>query len=243
MDPAYAARYEELYRRHWWWRARDAVVVKTLARLAPTDGFGRILDVGCGDGLFFGRLRRFGEPEGVEPDESLLTPRGRARGQIFAVPFDDRFQPGRRYGLVVMLDVLEHLPEPVAALSRVADLLEPGGRCLLTLPAMPCLWTSHDEFNRHRTRYTRAMLRYQAGRAGLRVRWARYLFHWLVPLKLGLRAWEAIWPGEPRPATVPSPPLNRLLLSVCRLEEILLAKAGLPFGSSLLAVLGGGGRG
>jgi len=54
VEPDYAAYYHHLYRYHWWWRAREAVIVAWLRRLVPAGGFGPILDVGCGDGLFFG---------------------------------------------------------------------------------------------------------------------------------------------------------------------------------------------
>lgn len=237
MDPVYASRYQELYRHHWWWRARDTLVVGELERLAPPGGFGRILDVGCGDGLFFDRLRRWGEPEGVEPDVSLLTSAGRARGRIHAVPFDDNFRPGVRYGLVVLLDVLEHLPDPVAALRRVDGLLAPDGVCMVTVPALPVLWTSHDEYNHHRARYTRSALAAEAAAAGLRVASARYTFHWLVPLKLAVRAWEAVRREDPGPAAVPPAAVNRALYLACRLEQVALARHPLPFGSSMVGVL------
>ena len=67
MDPEYAARYAELHATHWWWRAREAFVLDALKRRRGAVG-GRILDVGCGDGLLFGELARLGEVEGVEPD-------------------------------------------------------------------------------------------------------------------------------------------------------------------------------
>ena len=60
MDPTYGANYEELYRRHWWWRAREAAILHELARLKPAGGWRRILDVGCGNGLFFDRLSELG---------------------------------------------------------------------------------------------------------------------------------------------------------------------------------------
>jgi len=56
MDVAYARRYRELYERHWWWRAREHVILDTLRRIEPPGGFPSILDIGCGDGLFFDRL-------------------------------------------------------------------------------------------------------------------------------------------------------------------------------------------
>ena len=80
MQAAYAQRYRTLWDRHWWWRSREALLLATIDRLARSTPVGRILDVGCGDGLFFDALARFGEVEGLEPDASLVgDPRWRDR--------------------------------------------------------------------------------------------------------------------------------------------------------------------
>ena len=48
-----------------------------------------------------------------------------------------------------MLDVLEHLPNPVVYLRRAEELLDLRGNLLITVPAFSCLWTTHDELNHH----------------------------------------------------------------------------------------------
>ncbi|MEM7354919.1 MAG: class I SAM-dependent methyltransferase, partial [Acidobacteriota bacterium] len=159
MDSAYAARYRALYEQHWWWRAREEMLVRLLWSIAPAAGFGHILDVGCGDGLFFDALQVFGQPEGLEVDAGLISEAGRRRGPIHLGSLDASFTPGHRFGLITLLDVLEHLEEPAAALVRARELLEPGGRILITVPAMHWLWTAHDTFNQHQTRYNRGELR------------------------------------------------------------------------------------
>lgn len=236
MDPDYGARYRRLYERHWWWRAREVFVVELLERLAPPGGFGHILDVGCGDGLFFPRLRRFGEPEGVEVDAALVSDEGRARGPIHVGPFDATFDPPRRFGLVTLLDVIEHLDDDAAALSRAAALVAPGGLLVVTVPAFRLLWTAHDEYNHHRRRYTRAGFARVAAHAGVATRERRYLFHWLFPLKLLTRLKEAAVPRPPRMPEVPPATLNRLLYGICRLEQRTWGHLPWPFGSSLVAV-------
>jgi SAM-dependent methyltransferase len=233
MDAGYARHYRDLYQRHWWWRAREALVLATIRRLRAGRGPGRILDVGSGDGLFFGRLAEFGEVEGIEPDASLLSAGSPHRARITVAPFDTRFQPGHRYALVLMLDVLEHLPDAVGALRHARSLLEPGGRLLVTVPAFQWLWTHHDELNRHYVRYTRATLRAVAEEAGLRMEASRYFFHWTVPGKLAVRAKERIL-GPGGPERVPAAPVNRALYLLSRAEQAVR----LPFGTSLLAVLG-----
>ncbi len=233
MDSAYAARYRELYEHHWWWRARERLLVRTLRQASPPEGFGPILDVGCGDGLFFDRLRDFGRPEGLEADASLITDAGRRRGPIHAGTLDDGFEPDHRFGLITMLDVLEHLPDPGAALARARELLAPGGSLLLTVPAFRWLWTAHDDFNHHVTRYTRPELRRQVEEAGFGEVKSHYFFHWLVVAKLAVKIKEKLG-GRSGPAELPTPVINRALLALCRLEQRLLRAVRPPLGTSLL---------
>ncbi len=235
MDPRYGEHYRELYQRHWWWRARAVFVLEALRRHRPPAGFRRILDVGCGDGLFFEELATLGEEiEGVEVDGTLVGERYGNRIRIG--PFDASFLPGHRFSLVLMLDVLEHLPDPVGAMRRARELLEPAGLLVVTVPALLALWTRHDELNHHLTRYTRRTLREVASSAGVRFREERYFFHWMVPAKLAVRAKENLLLSEPSVPAVPAAWVNRALFGLSRLEQRTLGRLPLPVGGSLLAV-------
>jgi len=238
VDAQYGQGYADLFKRHWWWRAREAVLLRELQRLRPASGFGSILDIGCGDGLFFDRLKEFGDVEGVEPDASLVTPDGPHRARIHVTPFDATFQPGKRYSLVLMLDVLEHLPDAAASLRHALDLLEPGGVFLATVPAFESLWTGHDDLNHHLVRYTRRTFRELGRAAGLRIDHERYFFYWTYPVKLLVRLKEAIQHSPPVHERVPTSIVNRALYAVSRAEEAILGPLRPPFGSSLLVVGG-----
>lgn len=210
-----------------------------LRGLAPRGGWSRVLDIGCGDGLFFPELRELAAAvEGIEPDERLVSEAARPDGLIHVRPFDDSFRPEHRYGLIVMLDVLEHLPEPVQALRHVVRLLEPGGHVLITVPALQSLWTRHDDINQHFMRYSRSTIRDQTREAGLREVRSRYLYQWLVPAKLVIRAAERHTPApeHPEPPGVPPTAVNRLLAMASRIEHRVTRPLPLPFGSSLLYI-------
>jgi 2-polyprenyl-3-methyl-5-hydroxy-6-metoxy-1,4-benzoquinol methylase len=236
MDRTYALRYRELYERHWWWRAREDLIVATLDAWKPAKGWGSILDVGCGDGLFFGVLARFGPVEGVEMDPAGIRPDGPWAGRIRLSAFDESFDPGKKYGLVLMLDVLEHLPDAAKALRRATELLEPGGKVLVTVPAFPILWTSHDDLNHHYVRYTRASLAETAARARARILYSRYFFGWTAPVKLVVRAAERVFGATAATPSIPPPWLNRTLYGLSRAEQKVLRRVPPPFGSSLLAI-------
>lgn len=241
MQADYAQAYRELYYTHWWWRSREDLIVEVLRDCGLSGRRSTILDVGCGDGLFFDRLSEFGVVEGVEPDVSLLHDKGPHRRDIYTVPFDNAFRPGHTYDVILMLDVLEHLRDPESALKHALTLLAPGGTFVATLPAFNALWTSHDVINQHVTRYDRATFRTLAAAAGLRIDTARYFFHWVAPVKLAAHVVEGVRPDKrvvPRLPRVPRPAINQLLYKFTRLEQRLLRRVSLPFGSSLLVVGG-----
>ncbi len=236
MDPEYAERYRHLFENHWWWRARTELVVDLLRRLRPAKGWGNILDVGCGDGLFFDRLSEFGDVEGVEACEQLVDPGNPFLRRIYLCRFDQNFRPGKKYSLILMLDVLEHLENPVEALRHVLELLTPEGTFIATVPAFMALWTNHDVLNHHFTRYTKSAFRTIARQAGLYIQEQRYVYHWTYPVKLGVRVVEGLLRLKPTPAAVPVAPINKALYWLSRIEQKTLRALPIPFGSSLIVV-------
>jgi 2-polyprenyl-3-methyl-5-hydroxy-6-metoxy-1,4-benzoquinol methylase len=238
VDPKYGEAYRGLFEKHWWWRSRNELIVDKLRQLRPASGWERILDIGCGDGLFFDRLAEFGEVEGVEPVAELVSAHNPHRSRIYICPFDDNFRPGKQYSLILMLDVLEHLENPAAALRHVLDLLSRGGTFVATVPAFMSLWTNHDVLNHHFIRYTKATFRALAQQAGLQIREQRYLYHWMFPAKLSVGFLERMLPSDPVPAKVPSNWLNTTLYWLSRVEQRTISHLPVPFGSSLMVVGG-----
>lgn len=236
MDAEYGTAYATLYRRHWWWRSRERFLERALRTHVGGHTVGDILDFGCGDGLFFDVLARYGTPHGIEPHGEWLDPHGRWRSAISTAPLEPDPREAQRYGLIVALDVLEHLAHPEPTVAELARRLRPHGSMLITVPAFPLLWTAHDELNHHVRRYTRASLTTLLEGAGLRIVEARYFFVWPAVAKLLVRMKESVLGGAPRPPRIPWAPLNGLFYGACRLEQALLGSIAPPFGSSLFAV-------
>ncbi len=236
MDAAYLAAYEALYRSHWWWRAREALLLREISALSAETTLSTILDVGCGNGLFFPSLERFAETYGVEPVTEVLDPQGPYRARIHAGPLDDTYTPPRPVDLLLALDVIEHLTNPDAFLASAKRVLRPGGVCLVTVPALRLLWTAHDDLNGHVTRFSRSELVSLFGRHGFAIVHARYFFVLLAAAKLATRfveAWRPITPQTPR---VPPIFVNALARHACLLEQRLLGRHAPGFGSSLLLI-------
>lgn len=236
MDERYGEVYRYLYQHHWWWRARERLILAVLGELLPQSARASILDVGCGDGLLFDRLAEFGDVEGIETDGGLVTRSGRWAHAIRLTPFDETFQPGKLYTTILMLDVLEHVDGPSAFLRRAYDLLEPSGQLLITVPAFRAIWTRLDALNHHRTRFTRSTLVPLVAAAGFRVDRARYYFQWLFAVKAAVRVAEALRPGSPAVPKVPARWINQMVYRLSMAEQAVARAVPIPFGSSLMVI-------
>lgn len=92
------------------------------------------LDIGCAAGYFLELLEQNGwDAEGVELDKEMLVV---VRGKGFTVhdtPLE-RLALKRKYGLVTLFDVLEHLPDPHEGMERLYSLLADNGSVALVTP-------------------------------------------------------------------------------------------------------------
>jgi len=116
----------ELYRRTFArrWRALQPFLPST----------GRVLDVGCAAGFFLDVALVDGwEAVGLEPSPAMAERARRRLGSERVLPFTLGEDPleAQSFDLVTFWDVLEHLPEPLAALDRARELLRPGGRVVI----------------------------------------------------------------------------------------------------------------
>jgi SAM-dependent methyltransferase len=112
--------------------------------LAARSGAGEAHEVGCGEGELARRLARRGmRVRGSDAFATVIeTARERAAADGLEIPFEARavqeLDPGRDGAeLVVCCEVLEHLPDPDAALARLCELARPW--LLVSVPREP-LW-------------------------------------------------------------------------------------------------------
>jgi SAM-dependent methyltransferase len=237
MEATYGARYAQLYREHWWWRARSAILMDLLRSVRPRPD-SAILDVGCGDALSFRALSEFGSVRGIEVDENLLDPAGPFRELISTLPLGDPVYQDEswRFDLITAFDVIEHIDDDRAAISNMAAMLRPGGLLVVTVPAFEFLWDYHDDINHHRRRYTAGRLRNVLETGGLEVMQVRYLFRALFIPKFLLRLINANRSEKVSHHGMPGPAINTVLERICVLEDHVLRHLPIPIGTSVVGV-------
>ncbi len=81
----------------------------------------------------------------------------------------ETFPNGQAFDSVICLNVVEHLPDDLAALRNIWNTLELGGRAIILVPCGPKLFGSLDEVLGHCRRYTEDQLAVVAQQAGFHV--------------------------------------------------------------------------
>ncbi len=115
----------------------DGILDALSRRLAG--GRRRLLDVGAHAGRFIARARRSGWlAEGLELNPTTAAyAAARTGARVLQVNVHDAGIASASYDAVTITDVLEHIPQPLAVLTRAADLLAPGGWIAVKVPCGP----------------------------------------------------------------------------------------------------------
>lgn len=103
-------------------------------------GSGRLLDLGCNEGRGLSLYAANGfTAEGLEINEKAAA-QARQRGFLVFNGTLAEFAPSEPYEVVVLANVLEHVPDPLAMLTQVRRLLRPGGEVWISCPNAASLW-------------------------------------------------------------------------------------------------------
>lgn len=233
MDAAYTRIHIEEDRDHWWFRGRLVVLHSVLRHAVPARPV-RILELGCGTGNVLGTLGALGEIVGMEvnPDLRAVALASGLDVRPGALPGETAVAPGWA-DVVLMLDVIEHLEDDVAALRAAREALRPDGIVLVTVPAYAWLWSAHDVTLGHRRRYTAGRLRDVARAAGFHVDRTSYFNTLLFPAVALVRLLKRVRHDREHDLKRPPAPINRTLAGLFGLERHLLRAVDLPCGSSL----------
>jgi SAM-dependent methyltransferase len=149
----------------------------------------RMLDVGCGDGYTAQELAAdFGIKDLVGLD-LYLTPQNisdlKQHYPHTLYTNDPNHLEGRRFQLMLFLDVLEHIANDRRFLQEhIERFLDQHGLALITVPAFQCLFNQHDRYLKHYRRYTLSELISVVQQAGLKPLQRGYLFGSLLPIRM-----------------------------------------------------------
>ena len=156
-------------------------IIMSEVRKLPAGG--RVLDAAIGLGQLAGRVRGAGyRVFGIDAAFEAALHVRRSLGAIAVVGDMTRlpFRDGA-FGAVTTGETLEHLDDDAGAAREIARVIERGGACIVTVPALRSLWSASDDYYEHRRRYARQELIELFGDAGMQVEKAAF---WGFPIVL-----------------------------------------------------------
>jgi SAM-dependent methyltransferase len=267
FDPAEFATRAWLEDQHYWHLYRRTVVLDVL-RAAGVGSKQALIELGCGAGT----VTTFLNQNGLRVDysdvhgEALRFAIDRARLRLAALDpgrppprflradITQALPPGA-YDGILLLDVLEHLPDDRAVMRAVRARLQerldsqsgPAGPrpfVLFTVPAFQFLWSPWDDLEKHKRRFTLEGARALAEGAGFEIERSTYFFFPLFFAAGGVKALRLArqtWLGPAGPPrfdamaeTKNHPALNAAMLRLLALERRWLRNRDLPLGTSVL---------
>ena len=189
-----------------WEAPADDVGARTLRRMAGLQAYNkwlhdrfdaflgkRVLEVGSGVG---NQTRYFADRERVVASDieahylrelrRRFEDKAHVRVASFHFPLSDADRAdlqGERIDSIVCMNVLEHIEHDRETLTDFASVLQPGGRMVLLVPAMPALYGTLDKALLHFRRYDKEGLARLVSECGFDVQQIRFLN------RLGVAGW------------------------------------------------------
>ncbi len=119
------------------WRAGQARRLKLILDAAPAIATARVLENGCGVGVYIGHLQPLARQVfGLEYDFERAAEAGRryTPNPVVCAAGEELPYPDNTFDVILSNEVIEHVRDDAAALSEMARVLRPGGRLILFCP-------------------------------------------------------------------------------------------------------------
>lgn len=225
---------------HWWFVSRRRLMVELIKSFNMKNP--EILDVGCGTGGNLKALDGVGSTCGTDiSPRALEFCRMNGFGNVMESGIEEIPLKDGIFDIIVCLDVLEHLDNPLTGLGELRRVLKDDGRIIVTVPAFTSLWGQHDIALGHLRRYRRRTLTRILEESDFQVLKMSYLyflsFFVVAPVRLLRSLFTSGHNAKSDTTSLPPKPLNMLLTGIFTLEARFSSRIGLPIGTTICAVV------
>jgi SAM-dependent methyltransferase len=240
MDKNFEKQYHDVETSHWWFKARRKYLLRLLKN-APKNS--KILDIGCSSGIFLKDLEAQGfnmqNLYGIDISGNAVKNCHKNGIQNAFVMDAQHITLEQKFDIIVASDCLEHLEDEKKALENWKNLLAPGGKMYVFVPAFQSLWSHHDVVNMHYRRYTRKELTTRMAGLGLNITasgyWNMFLF---LPAYIVRRIAPKLGKKQSPHGDIATNNglVNTLLLQLLSIENRLPGFMRFPFGVSTFCI-------
>jgi SAM-dependent methyltransferase len=233
----------QIISRHPWWLARAHIVLEILKSNNVPSG-ATILEAGCGWGTNLFALEAAGyDVTGLDISRQALDMLDKPTRKLVECDLTKPLPPGtQQFDAVLALDVLEHLDDDAATVKILGELCKPGGMVIISVPALPELFSEFDDIQGHRRRYLPETLRKAFVGSGLEPAEVLWWGSWMVPLmsrrKKPVKAASDRSAAETYKSYLKTPPWpgSALLKLAFALDEPRTLRGKSKTGTSLIAI-------
>lgn len=238
MRPDLYQKIHKLEKDYWWYVSRRELI----KQLLPQKPNLKILDIGCGAGKLLEELKSYGQVYGIDSSSQAVKfckQRGLKHIYINKFPQVPKSILKKKFDVITCLDVIEHIEDDTKAIKTITNLLVPGGRLILTVPAYPWLFSYWDTMSGHYRRYSQHQLLNLINKSKLALTKITYLYSFLIPIAIPFRVIRhQFFKHKPPPSDLIKlhPLINKFLFSLAIIEQRIRSHVKLPFGLSLLCI-------
>lgn len=228
---------------HFWFKYRNNILKDVIDSQFRGKSNLKILDLGCGEGNTIRSLARFNSDflivgcdifvEGMELSNVNLP--------LFQGDASDNLFVEEQFDIVLLLDVIEHVPDDQKLLNAAHKLLKKNGLLIVMVPAGLYLWSKFDIISGHFRRYTKKSLLSSINKSSFHVNYITYFMSLILPVYLA-RALIYRKKAQTDSNAIQKQNLrlnsfvNTTLLKICQIESFILRKIRPFLGASLIAI-------
>lgn len=243
--------FEMVYKqedKNFWYSGRNLIIKNFIRNIIPQTKELSFLDVGCGTGhmlSFFEKTLQFKSTTGLDPCMvAIQYSSKRAKAVLINGDTKVLVQQRKKYDLIGIFDVLEHVDTPQKILSDCKRLLKKNGFIFISVPAMRLLWSNFDKVVGHRLRYEKDTLSLFLKQNGFEIVKLNYFgFLTFIPLLINRKCFDFFDKNKNTQYilknSIKSPQgiINNIFKVCFIFESVLIKYIPFPIGSSLIVAI------
>ncbi|MEK6812708.1 MAG: class I SAM-dependent methyltransferase [Nanoarchaeota archaeon] len=226
----YKAMYE-VEEKHAWFRAKREMMIDLFSRFGNNGS--AILDIGCGTGVIASFFAQKNQVIGLDISATALR-YAKMRDKTLKLVKGDaqnvKFKP-ETFDWVFASDVIEHVKDDYKAMQNIHNVLKPGGKILITVPALEFLWGKDDDLVHHQRRYTKKQLKQLLSASGFKI---EFLNYWDILMFPAVVIYKLL--NKSQTVAELTPLANKLAYAILKADTKLIQHIPVPFGVSLVAI-------
>ena len=223
---------------HWWFVVRRKLLKSILSSISvPLNSLA--IDIGCGAGSNLKALASSGlNPVGLDQSTYVLSLiRAKTGFPLLAGDLNRLPIKTNSVGLIIAMDILEHLENDENGIGELYRALAKGGVLILTVPAFKFLSGIQDIVTGHKRRYSKREVTSKLRGKGFDILRSSYFnFFLFFPILMARQIIHFFGLKIESENKINSPLINSFLKAIFSLELYLIKYISFPFGVSIFCI-------